>query len=248
VIVELSTRKREIRGDGGNHHEKLGLKRISCASEFTIPDKAGTSPDPAGNYTDTRSSQPIQAGRTPDFLYPLVSSTLFSTSSTYLSFSSTTLPSSQNTNLSHPSLSVHAMIMSWHQVQHTPSTAYTEYCIHRVLHHPNIDCLPLPASLSSLGRPCCTQFSTFPQLRVNQWIESQLPSCLPPALQPPDWPPPSTAPNSLDHGLKVHLHTRSITASQYISEFTQYRSPIASPTSLDHGLKVNLQLRSITAS
>jgi len=45
-----------------------------------------------------------------------------------------------------------------------PSTAYTEYCIHRVLHHPKIDCLPLPASLSSLSRPCCTQFSTFPHI------------------------------------------------------------------------------------
>jgi len=66
-MVELSTRKREIRGDGGNHHEKLGLKRILCASQLTIPDTAGTSPDPAGNDTDTRSSKPNQASRTPDF-------------------------------------------------------------------------------------------------------------------------------------------------------------------------------------
>ena len=72
------------------------------------------------------------------------------------SFLSTTLPSSQNTKLSHPSLSLHAMIKSSHRVQHTPSTAHTEYCIHRVLHHPKIDCLPLPASLSSLSGPCCT--------------------------------------------------------------------------------------------
>jgi hypothetical protein len=47
VIVELSTRKREIRGDGGYHHEKLGLGGISCASQLNIPDTAGTSPDPA---------------------------------------------------------------------------------------------------------------------------------------------------------------------------------------------------------
>jgi len=66
-MVELSTRKRVIRGDGGNHYEKLGLKRISCASQFTIPDRAGTSPDPAGNHTDTRCSKPNQASRTPDF-------------------------------------------------------------------------------------------------------------------------------------------------------------------------------------
>jgi len=44
------------------------------------------------------------------------------------------------------------------------NTAYTEYCIHCVLHHPKIDCLPLPASLSSLSRPWCPQFSTFPHL------------------------------------------------------------------------------------
>jgi len=66
-MVQLSTRKREIRGDGGNHHEKLGLQRILCASQLTIPDTAGTSPDPAGNNTDTRSSKPNQASRTPDF-------------------------------------------------------------------------------------------------------------------------------------------------------------------------------------
>ena len=66
-MVELSTRKREIRGDGGNHHEKLGLERNSCASQLTIPDTAGTSPDPAGNITDTGSSKPNQASRTADF-------------------------------------------------------------------------------------------------------------------------------------------------------------------------------------
>ena len=66
-MVELSTRKREIRGDGGKHHEKVGLKRILCVSQLTIPDTAGTSRDLAGNNTDTRSSKPNQASRTPDF-------------------------------------------------------------------------------------------------------------------------------------------------------------------------------------
>jgi len=66
-MVELSTRKREIRGDGGNHHEKLALEKFSCASQLTIPDTAGTIPDPAGNITDTGSSKPNQASRTPDF-------------------------------------------------------------------------------------------------------------------------------------------------------------------------------------
>jgi len=44
------------------------------------------------------------------------------------------LPSPKNTKLSHPSPSLHAMIKSQHRVQHTPSTAYTEYSIHRVQH------------------------------------------------------------------------------------------------------------------
>jgi len=66
-MVELSTRKREIRGDGGNHHEELGLKRISCASQLSISGTAGTSPDLAGNNTDTRSPKPNQASGTRDF-------------------------------------------------------------------------------------------------------------------------------------------------------------------------------------
>jgi len=83
-MVELSTRKRGIRGDGGNHHEKLGLKRISCASQFTIPDMAGTSSDPAGNNTDTRFCKPNKASRTRDFSGPHISSISFSSSSLVL--------------------------------------------------------------------------------------------------------------------------------------------------------------------
>jgi len=97
-----------MRGDEGNHHEKLGLERISCASQFIIPDTAGTTPDPAGKNTDTRSSKPNQASRTLDFSYPLVSSISFPSSSPI----SLSLPSSQNTKLSQPSLSLHAMIMT----------------------------------------------------------------------------------------------------------------------------------------
>jgi hypothetical protein len=56
VMVELSTRKREIRGAGGNRHERLGLKRILRESQFAIPNKAGTGSDPAGTITNTRVS------------------------------------------------------------------------------------------------------------------------------------------------------------------------------------------------
>jgi hypothetical protein len=65
-MVDLSTGKREIRGDGGNHHEERGLERISCASQLTIPNTAGTCPDLAGNISDLQSSQLNQASRIPD--------------------------------------------------------------------------------------------------------------------------------------------------------------------------------------
>jgi len=56
--------------------------------------------------------------------------------------------------------------------------------------------------------------------------------------------PPSASPNSLDHGLPVHLQTRSITASK----LARSRPPSAALTLLDLGLQVHLQTPSITAS
>jgi len=73
-MVKLRTRKREMRGDRANHHDNLGLKRISCVSQSTMPDMADISSDMAGKYPDIRSSQPNQAYHSPGFSYPLVSS------------------------------------------------------------------------------------------------------------------------------------------------------------------------------
>jgi len=165
-----------------------------------------------------------------------------------------------------------------HDQQLTLSTAYTEHSIHWVLHTPHTastqDRLS-PAPSQSLCRRCCTQFSTFLQLRVDQWMESQLPPRLPPELPPPDWPPPSTPPISFDQGHQWHLQTRSITASKgisklpwsrtwssydqglrvsmitaskYISKLAQARPSSASRKLLHHGLQVHLQTRSIIAS
>jgi len=158
---------------------------------------------------------------------------------------------------------------SIHRLQYTLSTTYTAYCI-----IPRSTVSRSQASLSCLGRSCCTQFSTFEQLRVTQWIESELPSCLPAELAHPDWPPPGTPPFSLDRGLHVHLQTRFITASKCISELSRlrppsshyhglqvctitasnctsklawWRPPSASPIPLDYGLQVHLQTCSITA-
>jgi len=140
---------------------------------------------------------------------------------------------------------------SIHRVLYTLSTVYTEYCLHRILHHPRIDCLALPASLWTLSGRCCTQFSTFPQLRVDEWIESKLPLLMPPDLPPPDslppdWPPsdqsppdqphPSTCPILFDPGLQVHLWVHSISAS------------VHRQTLLNLGIRVHLWVHSIPAS
>jgi len=124
-MVDLRTRKREMREDGGNHHEELGLKRISCVSRFTILDRAGMSLDPACNYINTRSSQSNQASPTPDVSYPLGSSTSFSSSSPISLFlvHNSTIIAEQNVM---SSLSV----APCHDYELTSSTAYTEYSIH----------------------------------------------------------------------------------------------------------------------
>jgi len=117
------------RGDLTNHPEKPGLKRISCASQFTIPDTAGTNPDPACNEIDPRSSQPNQASRTPGFSYPLVSSTSFSSSSPISLFLIHI-----STIIAEHKVKSSLSISPWHDHELTPSTAYTEYSIHRVQH------------------------------------------------------------------------------------------------------------------
>ena len=146
---------------------------------------------------------------------------------------------------------------SRHQVQHTPSTAYTKYSIHRVLHHPMIDCLLLPASpisrqtvlYSTLYIPTITSFPMnrvtacrrtsllIYRLQINH-LQILLQSRLIMAskcIANVTWSlPTSASPNSLDQDLQVHLWV------------TQSRPPSASPTWLNHGLPVHLLTRSIT--
>ena len=57
MMVESRTRKRERRGDGTNLREKVKLKRFLCASQFTIPNMAGTNPAPVCIHTNLRSLQ-----------------------------------------------------------------------------------------------------------------------------------------------------------------------------------------------
>jgi len=146
-------------------------------------------------------------------------------------------------------------------VQHTFNTGYTRYS------ESSQDQLSPAPSYPGSG-PCCTQFCTFPQLWVNQWIESQFPSHMTPKLPPPDWPPPDslppdwlrpdwpssdqspprTPPILINHGLQVYLPRCSIMASKCISELTWSRPPRASPNLLNHGLQMHLRVHSISVS
>jgi len=144
-MIELTTRRREMRGKRTNHHEKMGLKRMWGAIPFTISDTAGTSPDPVCGNTDTRSSQPNQASRTPAFSYPLISSISFSSSSPiclFLVHNATIIAEHKvKSSLTISPCHDHELTRStsMHRVPHTWSTAYMEYSIHpRVFSRPFI--------------------------------------------------------------------------------------------------------------
>ena len=134
-----------------------------------------------------------------------------------LSCSSTSQPSSQNTKPSHPSLSLHAIIMSWHQVQHTPKTAST------------------PDYLSSLPSP---DYEVTPEWRCS-FRRASLHD------RPPStsslWELNSGVTSSHSHGWELsnwwiqfqrQVH-RPSTASKYTSNLTPSRPPSASQNSLD---------------
>jgi len=133
-----------MRGDGTNHHKRLGFQRISCVSQFTIPDMTGTSPDPVCTITNMRYSQCNQASRTPDFSYLLVSSISFSSSS-HISLSLI----HNSTIIAEHKVRSSLSITQCHDHELTPSTAYTKYSIHRVQHAPQIVSLPFILIITS---------------------------------------------------------------------------------------------------
>jgi len=101
-------------------------------------------------------------------------------------------PSSQNTMLCHPSLYLHAMIMSLHWVQHTPSTAYTQDCLSSLHSHDgkltpecsfSFRCASLQARLPPASSPWevkvkVTSSHSHSCELTNWWIELQHPACL----------------------------------------------------------------------
>jgi len=198
-MVELRTTRREMRGDGANHHEKPGQRRILCVRQFTITHTAGTGSDLAYNNADTTSSQPKQASCTSDSSYPLVSCTLFSSSSPISLFvvhnstiiaehyvkSSLSISPCHDHELT-PSTSIH-----W--VQHTLSTAYTQDCLcslhshdykstpecsfsfWRASLHDQLPSASLPWELKDIVTLSHSHICE----STKWWLESQHPACCP---------------------------------------------------------------------
>jgi len=143
-MVELSTRKREIRGDGGNHHEKLRVKEFCVRFNSPCPRRQVRVPirpvitPIRGLLNPIRQVIPLISQL---HSYPPYRSHLHPPS---LSFSSTTLPSLQEHKVK-SSLSVSPC----HHHELTPSAAYAECSIHQVQHTPKIVCRPFILSISS---------------------------------------------------------------------------------------------------
>jgi len=232
-------RKTEMRGNGENHHEKLGLQRILCTSQLTITNTAGTSPNLACSNTYTGSSQPNRATYTPAFSYPLVSSTPFSSSSPislFLVLNSTIIAE----NKVKASLS----ISQCHDYELTLSTAYTRYSLHRVQHipsaaYPKYSILPQlrtrSASLSLLDH----SLQVYLQIRSITTIE-----CISKLAQLES---PSISLCSLDYSVQVYLQLHSITTPKQISKLSRSQPLSISLSLLDHLFRVHLELLSCTA-
>ena len=148
--------------------------------------------------------------------------------------------------------------MPWSRVKpeykHTPSTAYTEYSIHRVSYHPKIDCLSLSASLSA-DLVVLNSLHSHNYELTNEYSVSFHCTCLPiyclqiHCLQIDCLQIDHLQVNCLQiNRLQVLLQSWSIVAFKYISQQAQLRLPSTSLSSLDFGLQVYLQNLSITAS
>jgi len=233
------------RGDGTNHHEKLGHKTNLCASQLTIPDTAGTSPDPACNYTDRRTSQPNQASRTPDFSYLLISSTSF-LSSSHISLFLIHI----STIIAQHKVKSSLSISPWHDQELTPSTAYTEYSIHRVQHTLSTSLKDWVSSLHShdyeLTPECsfsfrCPSIHDRPPSASSPWeLKGEVTLSHSPSCELTNWWNTVSAPGapSIDR-LQVLVQSHLITPSKCISKLPRILPPSASLNSLDHSLQVH---------
>jgi len=144
---------------------------------------------------------------------------------THLFFLSTTLQSSQNTNLSDSLLRLHAMIRSYHSVQHTLSSAFPHVCL-SPHHSPDYELTPKQtfwlshASLRVWPPPACSSWERKEEHTsshshscnvTKRWMESKHCVHLPPtasrlttskySLKHTPSRPPSTSSNSVNYSL-----------------------------------------------
>ena len=153
----------------------------------------------------------------------------------YLCFLFTTLPSYGSTKLSHPLLSLHAMVRSSHHVYNkllyriTPRL--TLFCSQpNSLHSQYIKSTP-ECSHPPLSRNAKFTLGTHQRLHDHQWIETQ-----PPIHPPSDYPTPNQLPLSappIEHNtwLQEHLQIWSIMASKSIFKLDWSLPSIQSPRS-----------------
>jgi len=136
-MVGWRTRNRETRRDVWYHHEWLRQTAMSSATQCTIPDMAGWMLHPAGMYYDRVPFKSNHGSCMHHFAYLRLSSILFTSSSGISPSHPQLYYHRQNPTLTNSSQSLHVMMMSWHRVQHTPSTLFTEYSIPWVQNTPS---------------------------------------------------------------------------------------------------------------
>jgi len=236
-MVELSTRKREIRGDKGNHHEKLGLREFGVEVNWPSPIRRVRVPIRRVITLIRGLLNPfrqvvllISHSRS----YPAYHSHLHPPS---LSFLSTTLPLSQEHKVK-SSLS----ISPCHHHELTLSAAYTEYSIHRVQNTPRMVCRPFILTISSwplnvASAPAVPPYWSTATSQFSIWASKVKSPCHFPMVASKLTDELSPGTPSIDR-LQVLVQSSSITASKCISKLAQSRPPRASPNSLNHGLRV----------
>ena len=164
---------------------------------------------------------------------------------------------------------------SIHRVQHTPSTAYIMYNIHPrlfySLHSHDYELTPEycfsiwcdsrhyqpPSASFSWELNCKVNLSHSHSCKLtNWWIKSQCLARCPSITSKyssnlAQSQPASTLPNSLNHGLRVHIQIQSITASKLARlqplKFILTLAQSWPPSLHDHSLQEHLHTRSIEA-
>jgi len=269
-MVELRTRKWEMRGVWGNHHEKLGHR------EFRVQGH--------GPFEERLVRVPIRRVITPIWgplysiwhgvhllshicCYPRYHSNLHPPS-LFLVHNSTIITEHKlKSSLSISPFQYQVLALSTayaeysiHQVQHTPSTAYTEYSIHWVQHTPSTastqDCLGFLQYLHyelrsecSFSFRCAALHHRPPSVRAQWELRGKT------TLSDSDRCELTNRCIESQH-LEGHASTtlqllvqyRLVTTTQCIIQLHSSLPWSASPNSVDHELQLYLQTHSIPAS